>query len=103
MFCEANKIAPMLRLHGCKPAQWSALHWRYEGLNRRAYEHRKGLGSGLSTKYGCKRLVWYETHSDIREVIIREKRPKKWNRSWKIGLIEKASREWADLYDAIAV
>jgi len=71
-------------------------------LSRRTYEHRNGLGSGFSTKYGCKRLVWFETHSDIREAITREKRLKKWNRSWKVSLIEKANPEWADLFDAIA-
>jgi len=66
-------------------------------LMRRAYEHRNGLGSVFTKKYSCKHLVWFETHSDIREAITREKRLKKWNRSWKVSLIEKANLNWSDL------
>jgi putative endonuclease len=33
--------------------------------------------------------------------IEREKEIKKWRRSWKIALIEKANPEWKDLYPEI--
>jgi len=32
------------------------------------------------------------------EAITREKHLKKWNRGWKIELIEKQNSEWNDLY-----
>jgi putative endonuclease len=47
------------------------------------------------------RLVWYEFHADINEAITREKRIKKWERQWKLELIESFNPEWADLYDAL--
>ncbi|HEY6645365.1 hypothetical protein [Povalibacter sp.] len=43
-------------------------------------------------------LVYYEIHSDMYEAITREKQIKKWNREWKIRLIEKENPDWADLY-----
>ena len=46
-------------------------------------------------------LVWYEFHSNINEAITREKRIKKWERRWKLELIESFNREWADLYDTL--
>ena len=46
-------------------------------------------------------LVWYEFHSDINEAITREKRIKKWERQWKLELIESFNSEWIDLYDTL--
>jgi len=66
-------------------------------LPRRAYEHREGLLEGFTKKYGVKMLVWYEEHSDIRDAIVREKRLKKWERKWKLRLIEEANPDWNDL------
>jgi putative endonuclease len=43
-------------------------------------------------------LVWFEVHCDIREAITREKQIKKWNRAWKIALIQKENPGWRDLY-----
>jgi putative endonuclease len=34
----------------------------------------------------------------MAEAILREKRIKKWNREWKIALIEKSNPEWNDLW-----
>jgi putative endonuclease len=67
-------------------------------LVRRVWEHREGLADGFSKRYGVKRLVWYEAHTDITEAIRREKRIKKWNRAWKVELIQKANPRWLDLY-----
>jgi len=46
-------------------------------------------------------LVWYEFHEDMESAITREKRLKKWNRDWKLRLIEEMNPEWTDLYDSI--
>ncbi|MCC6519107.1 MAG: GIY-YIG nuclease family protein [Tabrizicola sp.] len=66
-------------------------------LLRRVVEHREGTAEGFTSKYGVSRLVWFEQHSDIKEAILREKRIKKWNREWKVGLIEAVNLDWRDL------
>jgi putative endonuclease len=48
------------------------------------------------------RLVYYEQFDDVEAAIRREKRLKKWNRAWKIELIEKSNPNWVDLYPSIA-
>jgi putative endonuclease len=48
-----------------------------------------------------KKLVWFEVHSEIVEAITREKQIKKWNRSWKVNLIQESNPDWRDLYDEI--
>jgi putative endonuclease len=70
-------------------------------LIRRVYEHRKDIISGFTKKYGVHRLVYYEQVSDIKTALQREKRLKKWNRKWKIELIEQKNPEWDDLYDKL--
>jgi len=66
-------------------------------LARRMYEHRNGLVEGFTKKYSVHKLVWLEVHGDIREAILREKRIKKWNRNWKLRLIEEVNPNWKDL------
>lgn len=66
-------------------------------LVRRVGEHRAGRGGRFTHRYNLHRLVWFEPHTDIREAILREKRIKKWNRSWKLDLIETANPLWQDL------
>lgn len=70
-------------------------------LAKRIYEHKEKLVDGFSKKYGLDRLVYYEIYEDIQPAIQREKQLKKWNRSWKIELIEKKNPNWNDLYDSI--
>jgi putative endonuclease len=67
-------------------------------LVKRVWEHRESKVEGFTKKYGITQLVWYEVHSEIREAITREKQLKKWNRSWKIALIQKMNPDWRDLY-----
>ena len=67
-------------------------------LVRRTYEHRNGLVPGFTKIHGCKDLVWYETHEDISQAILREKRIKKWRREWKDRLIAEANADWFDLW-----
>ena len=66
-------------------------------IERRIVEHKNGLNKGFSWKYNVHRLVYYEMFSSIIEAIGREKRLKKWNRAWKIELIEKENPEWEDI------
>jgi len=72
-------------------------------LVKRVWQHRTAEIESFTRKYHLHRLVWYEVHSDIVEAITREKQLKKWNRAWKISLIERANPEWRDLHDEIAV
>jgi putative endonuclease len=67
-------------------------------IGRRTFEHREAIADGFTKKHRVKRLVHIETFEDVRDAIIREKRLKKWNRSWKIELIEQNNPEWRDLW-----
>ncbi len=66
-------------------------------LLRRIYEHKNGLIDGFTKKYNVKMLVYFESTEDIASAIAREKALKKWNRSWKISLIQSVNPEWNDL------
>jgi putative endonuclease len=68
---------------------------------RRVTEHKDGLVEGFTKKYGVHILVWYEVHGDINSAIAREKQLKKWNRAWRIELIEKGNSGWNDLCDRL--
>ena len=67
-------------------------------LIKRVYEHKNNLVGGFTQKYDVHRLVYFETTDDINNAIRREKQIKKWNRDWKIELIEKNNPDWRDLY-----
>jgi putative endonuclease len=67
------------------------------GLIQRLHQHREGLIEGFTKDYGVQRLVWFENHATMENAIIREKRLKKWNRDWKIRLIEEDNPDWCDL------
>ena len=71
-------------------------------LIRRIYEHKNKVADGFTRKYDVDRLVYFEAFDDIENAIRREKRLKKWNRAWKIRLIEETNPNWADLYPSIA-
>jgi putative endonuclease len=67
-------------------------------LIKRVYEHKESLVDGFTKKYKVHQLVYYEVHGDVYEAILREKQIKKWNRDWKINLIEKDNPHWLDLH-----
>ena len=67
-------------------------------LARRVYEHQNNLVYGFTKKYGVHLLVYFEQYDEVIHAIQREKQLKKWNRQWKIELIEKENPEWNDLY-----
>ena len=70
-------------------------------LKKRVYEHKMGLVEGFTKKYNIHKLVYYDVGHDVLGVIAREKQLKKWNRQWKLELIEKTNPEWKDLYDEL--
>ena len=68
-------------------------------LVRRAYEHKMGFIRGFTSRYNVHRLVYYEQTTDINSALQREKQLKKWNRKWKLDLIEKENPNWSNLSD----
>ncbi len=66
-------------------------------LQTRIEQHRIGLGSEFVKKYAVHRLVYVEPYENAEDAIRREKQLKKWNRDWKIRLIEQDNLEWGDL------
>ncbi|HCC69346.1 MAG TPA: GIY-YIG nuclease, partial [Nitrospiraceae bacterium] len=70
-------------------------------LIKRVWEHRNKLVDGFTEKYCIDKLVNYEQFKDIEYAIGREKRLKKYNRRWKIALIEKLNPDWRDLYEEL--
>src|SRR5512139_1857732 len=71
-------------------------------LVRRVWEHKTDAVDGFTKKYGVHQLVWYEVAETAFAAIAREKQLKKWNRAWKLRLIEKMNPDWKDLYAEIA-
>lgn len=68
-----------------------------DDLERRVAEHKSGKIDGFTKRYDIHMLVYYEETGDIYEALQREKRLKKWNRQWKIRIIEEFNPEWKDL------
>ncbi|WP_424957684.1 GIY-YIG nuclease family protein [Hyphomicrobium sp. 1Nfss2.1] len=68
-------------------------------LEGRMSEHVQDLREGFTAKHHVHHLVYYEMHESMDAAIVREKRLKKWNRLWKLRLIESANPEWIDLFD----
>ena len=69
-------------------------------LNRRIQIHKKKLIPGFTQLYNVDCLVYYEVFESITVAIRREKQLKKWNRQWKIQLIEKVNPTWQDLFNS---
>ena len=67
-------------------------------LTKRIWEHKGDWVKGFSKKYRVHRLVYFELHENMEAAIIREKQIKKWNRSWKMNLIEQQNPTWKDLW-----
>jgi len=70
-------------------------------LIKRIWEHKTNVVEGFTKKYGIHLLVWYEVHEIMDSAIQREKSLKKWQRKWKMDLIESFNPEWKDLYKTI--
>jgi putative endonuclease len=70
-------------------------------ISARVWTHRQGRGSKFCARYGLTRLVYLEQAPTIQDAIAREKAMKKWNRAWKIELIDRANPNWDDLFESI--
>jgi Predicted endonuclease containing a URI domain len=68
-------------------------------LVQRLDQHKSGMVDGFSKRYDVNFLVWYEEHDTMLSAIAREKQIKKWNRSWKLRLIEEVNPEWRNMAD----
>jgi putative endonuclease len=73
-----------------------------DDLVKRIWEHRSGTRSGFTKRYELKSLVWFETHESRESAFARERAIKKWNRAWKLALIEQLNPAWRDLWSEIA-
>ena len=67
----------------------------------RIWQHQEKQVKGFTKKYDVQKLVWFEQHENAESAITREKQIKKWNRDWKIRLIEETNPYWNDLYPSI--
>ncbi|CAN5672490.1 GIY-YIG nuclease family protein [soil metagenome] len=67
-------------------------------LLRRVKQHKEKEVKGFTEKYCVDNLVYYEDTKYDKAAIEREKILKKWNRAWKVELIEQNNPEWKDLY-----
>ena len=70
-------------------------------LVKRVWEHRQELVEGFTKKYDVHSLVYFEQYDEMVLAIQREKQLKKWNRSWKLRMIEQKNPEWRDLWSDI--
>lgn len=70
-------------------------------LVKRVWEHKHDLCPGFTRRYAVHRLVYFECLDSISEAIRREKQLKKWNRRWKLDLIEARNPQWRDLWDEV--
>ena len=66
-------------------------------LQRRMYQHKNKLTPGFASRYNLRWLVYYETTTDVRSAIAREKQIKGWKRYKKVALIESENPMWVDL------
>ena len=70
-------------------------------LPRRAWEHREGVVTGFTKRYGLKRLVYFEQYNDIGDARQREQNLKHYRRAWKVRLILLNNPDWDDLYEQL--
>ena len=68
---------------------------------QRVYQHKNKLVEGFSAKYNLDKLIYFEQLDDMQNAIQREKRLKRWNRDWKIQLVNEYNPHWIDLYPSL--
>ncbi|MBQ8443004.1 MAG: GIY-YIG nuclease family protein [Bacteroides sp.] len=66
-------------------------------LHRRFLEHKNGVTEGFTKKYRCHILLYYESFTDIKEAIAREKELKGWSREKKENLIRSINPRYWDM------
>ena len=62
-----------------------------------AYQHKSRIIKGFTSRYKVNRLVYFEEINSAEAAILKEKQLLKWNRAWKLALIEKDTPDWNDL------
>lgn len=73
-----------------------------KNLKRRIYQHKNKVHpTTFSAKYNLNKLIYFEVFEAKTEASVREKQMKKWNRDWKVELIEKNNPNWVDLYESL--
>ncbi len=70
-------------------------------LITRTWEHKHDSVEGFTKRYRVHRLVYDELHEEMESAIRREKQMKKWNRDWKLELIEQQNPDWRDVWEGI--
>jgi len=72
-----------------------------DDLVTRVFQHKNKTFTGFTAKHSVDQLVWYEVFESRSAAFKRERQIKKWNRAWKLDLIEKANPGWRDLHEAL--
>ncbi len=102
-------VRPNLAMDAKQPAVYILASGRngtlYVGVTsdliKRIWQHRNDCAPGFTERHAVYTLVFYEMHASMEDAIGREKRLKKWNRLWKLRLIEELNPEWRDLWQDI--
>ncbi len=94
---SANEAARSLH-HGKQTQRHTGVT---SNLPQRVYQHKHDVTDGFTSQYACKLLVYFETHGDMANAILREKQTKAGRRTTKISLIETTNPFWKDLYEDI--
>ncbi|MBA3667803.1 MAG: GIY-YIG nuclease family protein [Sphingomonas sp.] len=76
---------------------WTIYTGVTSNLLARVAQHREGVVAGFTRKHGIKLLVWFEIHENMESAILREKRVKRWERAWKLEVLEAGNPQWRDL------
>ena len=72
-----------------------------DSLLIRAAQHKSKRFPGFTARHGVDVLVWFERHGTRDAAFRRERQIKKWNRAWKLQLIEGENPEWKDLAEEV--
>ena len=72
-----------------------------EDIGKRTVRHKDRRANQFAAKYDVLKLVYYEKHKSLEEAVKREKQLKKWNRRWKIRVIERLNPKWDDIFSEI--
>ncbi len=99
MIQPADGRPPLHSLHDGEPPQRQALRGRDERLGEACVSTPQRRRLAVHGEVSGQDAFWYEHYSDINEAITREKQLKKWERRWKLELIESFNPSWADLYE----
>ena len=67
----------------------------------RIWQHKNKSIPGFTSKYNIDKLVYYEWHDSLNDMVLRERQLKKWNRNWKYRLIIQKNPDWNDLYNDV--